>query len=219
MSDTTTIEPGPRTRAQEICSRFMMKPYIPKDDYKDLVVNEDLRRDVEARLRTVGLVMVDNYYSKFFAVRLADEIERDASISLVRELPRSRSRPSRCSWCSGRSSSSPSAPPRSAARIAGRQRAPAVPGHRRTADGHGAVDERGHPSRRAREEVRRREDAHLPRAADVASASSSTPASSASPRGRCSICSSTGSRWPSSSRTRRLWDVLGRRRARPRMPA
>lgn len=70
-----------RTRAQEICSRLMMKPYIPKVDFKDLVVDEELRRDVEMRLRQVGLVLVDNYYSKYFAVRLADEIERDASLS------------------------------------------------------------------------------------------------------------------------------------------
>lgn len=70
-----------RTRAQEICSRLMMRPYIPKADFKDLVVNEDLRRDVEGRLRSVGLVLVDNYYSRFFAVRLADEIERDASLA------------------------------------------------------------------------------------------------------------------------------------------
>lgn len=70
-----------RTRAQEICSRLMMRPYLPKNDFKDLVVNEDLRRDVEGRLRSVGLILVDNYYSKYFAVRLADEIERDASLS------------------------------------------------------------------------------------------------------------------------------------------
>lgn len=70
-----------RTRAQEICSRLMIRPYIPKADFKDLVVDENLRRDVETRLRAVGLVLVDNYYSKFFAVRLADEIERDASLS------------------------------------------------------------------------------------------------------------------------------------------
>ncbi len=70
-----------RTRAQEICSRLMIKPYIPKSDFKDLVVDEELRRDVEGRLRNVGLVLVDNYYSKYFAVRLADEIERDAALS------------------------------------------------------------------------------------------------------------------------------------------
>jgi hypothetical protein len=70
-----------KSRAQEICSRLMMKPFIPKSEFKDLVVNEDLRRDVETRLRTVGLLLVDNYYSKYFAVRLADEIERDASLT------------------------------------------------------------------------------------------------------------------------------------------
>lgn len=79
--EQNTIDGQVRTRAQEICSRLMIKPYIPKADFKDLVVNEDLRRDVEARLRTVGLVLVDNYYSKYFAVRLADEIERDAALS------------------------------------------------------------------------------------------------------------------------------------------
>lgn len=70
-----------RTRAQEICSRLMIKPYIPKTEVKDLIMDEDLRRDVEQRLRQVGLLLVDNYYSKYFAVRLADEIERDASLS------------------------------------------------------------------------------------------------------------------------------------------
>lgn len=80
--DTTNTGITPhRTRSQEICSRLMMKPYIPKADFKDLVMDEDLRRDVEARLRNVGLILVDNFYSKFFAVRLADEIERDASLS------------------------------------------------------------------------------------------------------------------------------------------
>ncbi len=76
-----TVGPNGRTRAQEICSRLMIKPYIPKADFKDLVLNEDLRRDVETRLRSVGLVLVDNYYSKYFAVRLAEEIERDASLT------------------------------------------------------------------------------------------------------------------------------------------
>jgi hypothetical protein len=81
MEQNTPDGQAIRTRAQEICSRLMIKPYIPKNDFKDLVVNEDLRRDVESRLRMVGLILVDNYYSKFFAVRLADEIERDASLS------------------------------------------------------------------------------------------------------------------------------------------
>jgi hypothetical protein len=70
-----------KSRSQEICSRLMIKPYIPKADYKDLVVNEELRRDVESRLRGVGLILVDNYYSKYFAVRLADEIERNTALS------------------------------------------------------------------------------------------------------------------------------------------
>lgn len=79
--DQISTEVAGRSRAQEICSRLMIKPYIPKNDFKDLVVNDDLRREVESRLRTVGLVLVDNYYSKYFAVRLADEIERDAALS------------------------------------------------------------------------------------------------------------------------------------------
>lgn len=79
--DSNVSTPSVRTRAQEICSRLMMKPYIAKKDFKDLVVDEVLRHDVEARLRAVGLILVDNYYSPYFAVRLADEIERDASLS------------------------------------------------------------------------------------------------------------------------------------------
>jgi hypothetical protein len=81
--DQTTPPEGrvERTRAQEICSRLMIKPYIPKSDFRDLVVDDELRRDVEVRLRNCGLMLVDNFYSKFFAVRLADEIERDASLS------------------------------------------------------------------------------------------------------------------------------------------
>jgi hypothetical protein len=75
------VTPPAKSRAQEICSRLMTKPYIPKAEFKDLVVNDDLRRDVETRLRAVGLLLVDNYYSKYFAVRLADEIERDAALT------------------------------------------------------------------------------------------------------------------------------------------
>jgi hypothetical protein len=86
MSTDITI-PGERTRAQEICSRLMIRPYLPKGDYKDLVVNEDLRREVETRLRSVGLILVDNYYSKFFAVRLADEVERDSSLAWSTNFP------------------------------------------------------------------------------------------------------------------------------------
>jgi len=78
--DATTSQ-QPRSRAQEICSRLMIRPYIPKAEFKDLVVDDDLRREVEQRLRGVGLQLVDNYYSRYFAVRLADEIERDASLS------------------------------------------------------------------------------------------------------------------------------------------
>src|SRR4051794_34947665 len=82
MAEETTTPPPPvRSRAQEICSRLMIKPYIPKSEFKDLVMNDDLRRDVETRLHTVGLILVDNFYSKFFAVRLADEIERDATVT------------------------------------------------------------------------------------------------------------------------------------------
>ena len=46
--DQTTPPEGrvERTRAQEICSRLMIKPYIPKSDFKDLVVDDELRRDV-----------------------------------------------------------------------------------------------------------------------------------------------------------------------------
>ena len=77
--ETTTITG--KSRAQEICSRLMIRPYIPKAEYKDLIINEELRRDVETRLRSVGLFLVDNFYSKYFAVRLADEIERDATLS------------------------------------------------------------------------------------------------------------------------------------------
>lgn len=87
MSQDTTVVPGERTRAQEICSRLMIRPYLPKADYKDLIVNEDLRREVEVRLRQVGLVLVDNYYSKYFAVRLADEVERDSSLAWSTNFP------------------------------------------------------------------------------------------------------------------------------------
>lgn len=77
----TTTPDVPKSRAQEICSRLMMKPYIPKADFKDLVVDDSLRGEVESRLKSVGLALVDNYYSKYFAVRLTDEIERDATLT------------------------------------------------------------------------------------------------------------------------------------------
>lgn len=64
-------------RAQEICAHLLIRRYLPKKSCRDLLLDDDLRDDVRARLDAVGLELVDSYTSDYFAVRLAPHIEGD----------------------------------------------------------------------------------------------------------------------------------------------
>lgn len=66
-------------RAREICSHLLIFTSLRKTACKDLVIDDDLRDRVRARLLAVGMELVDNVYSEHFAVRLVPAIEGDVS--------------------------------------------------------------------------------------------------------------------------------------------
>lgn len=64
-------------RAREICSHLLIFPYLPREKYRDLILDDDLREDVQARLEAVGMRLAESFYSDFFSVRLDGDIEAD----------------------------------------------------------------------------------------------------------------------------------------------
>lgn len=66
-------------RAREICAHLLIFTSIRKSACKDLVLDDDLRARVRARLGAVGLELVDNVYSEHFAARLVPAIEGDVA--------------------------------------------------------------------------------------------------------------------------------------------
>lgn len=66
-------------RAEQVASHLLIFTYIRKSAYKDLVLNDDLRDRVRARLDKVGLDFVDHFYSEYFSVRLKSHIESDVT--------------------------------------------------------------------------------------------------------------------------------------------
>ena len=68
------------SRAEEICSRLLIDRWVPKRNYRDLLLDDDLRAIVQRRLRGVGLQLVESFTSDYFAVRLRREVEADVSL-------------------------------------------------------------------------------------------------------------------------------------------
>lgn len=66
-------------RAREICAHLLIFTSLRKTACKDLVIDDDLRERVRARLAAVGLELVDNVYSEHFAARLVPAIESDVA--------------------------------------------------------------------------------------------------------------------------------------------
>lgn len=81
-----TTSPPPRidaeleSRAEEICSRLLIDRWLPKRNYRDLLLDDELRSVVSRRLSGVGLQLVESFTSDFFAVRLKREVESDISL-------------------------------------------------------------------------------------------------------------------------------------------
>ena len=77
-------------RAGEICAHLLIFPYLSRDKYKDLLLDEDLRESVARRLDAVGMQLAESFYSEHFAVRPKAEIEADIRFDWAtnRRLPR-----------------------------------------------------------------------------------------------------------------------------------
>lgn len=68
---------GLHARAREICAHLLVFPYVARDQYRDLVLDEELREEVERRLGLAGMTLAESFYSDWFAVRMAGDIEAD----------------------------------------------------------------------------------------------------------------------------------------------
>jgi len=68
-------------RAEEICSRLLIERYLPKRNFRDLLLDEELRAIVARRLGGVGLQLVESFTSDWFAVRLKREVENDIAFT------------------------------------------------------------------------------------------------------------------------------------------
>ncbi len=66
-------------RAEEICSRLLIDRWLPKRNFRDLLLDDELRQIVSRRLSGVGLQLVESFTSDFFAVRLKRDVESDIS--------------------------------------------------------------------------------------------------------------------------------------------
>lgn len=64
-------------RAEEICGRLLIDRYLAKREYRDLLLDDELRAVVARRLDGVGLQLVESFTSDWFAVRLKRTIESD----------------------------------------------------------------------------------------------------------------------------------------------
>lgn len=84
--DTGLGSPAPRLnhaaeeRAVEICARLLIDRYVAKREYRDLLLDDELRAIVGRRLQGVGLQLVESFSSDYFAVRLRRDIEADISL-------------------------------------------------------------------------------------------------------------------------------------------
>ena len=71
MNDATAA------RAEEICAHLLVFPHVKRDRYRDLMLDEELRDEVQRRLGAVGLALAESFYSDHYAVRLKEEVEAD----------------------------------------------------------------------------------------------------------------------------------------------
>lgn len=81
MSDTDfELEldlPQESDRIEEICSMLIANGHVQKDEFRDLLYDERLRKKVEARLKSVGLKLLSNAYSEHWGVGLNERTSAD----------------------------------------------------------------------------------------------------------------------------------------------
>jgi len=71
------LDEQPQDQLQEICSLLIANGYIPKDQFQQLMYDDELRARVENRLDLVGLKLLQNVYSANWGVGLSDRTSSD----------------------------------------------------------------------------------------------------------------------------------------------
>ena len=71
------LDEQPQDQLQEICSLLIANGYIPKDQFQQLMYDDELRARVENRIDLVGLKLLQNVYSANWGVGLSDRTSSD----------------------------------------------------------------------------------------------------------------------------------------------
>ncbi len=66
-----------RDRAQEVCSILLSNGYAPVAEFRDLLLDENLRWQVEKRLNAVGMKLMHNVYSENWGIGLNEQTAAD----------------------------------------------------------------------------------------------------------------------------------------------
>ena len=66
-----------QARAEEICAHLLIFPYLARDKYRDLLLDDELRHEVSRRLDGVGMQLAESFYSDHFSVKPKAEVEAD----------------------------------------------------------------------------------------------------------------------------------------------
>lgn len=72
-----TTDDSLAARAEEICAHLLIFPHLKRSRYRDLLLDEELREEVQRRLDGVGMRLAESFYSDHFAVRPKESIECD----------------------------------------------------------------------------------------------------------------------------------------------
>lgn len=67
----------PEDQVQEICSLLIANGYLPKDQFPQVVYDDELRARIQNRLDLVGLKLLENVYSENWGVGLSDRTSSD----------------------------------------------------------------------------------------------------------------------------------------------
>ncbi len=71
------IDDAIQSRAEEICAHLLIFPHLKRARYRDLLLDEELREEVQRRLDGVGMRLAESFYSDHFAIRPKESVEAD----------------------------------------------------------------------------------------------------------------------------------------------
>ena len=62
-------------RARQICALLIAKRFVHKSHLREMLLDEELRREIEESLKTIGLELVTHIFTDYVAVRVSKDME------------------------------------------------------------------------------------------------------------------------------------------------